>query len=95
MNTKHTLSGTCEAPPRRAARGQLDHARGEHEPEEEPAHEPEGYSVVFSDHPGPSDSRQRRDEDAEEARLQEQVVPARQAPVVHRGQTLQAAADQP
>lgn len=77
---EHTRTHTCETPPRGAARGELDHARGEHKPEEQPAHEPEGDAVVLSDPPRASDNRQRSHEDAEEARLQEQVVPARRAP---------------
>lgn len=37
---------TSEPPPRGATAGQLDHTRGEHEAEQQPAHEPEGEAFV-------------------------------------------------
>lgn len=73
--TQKSLIHTCEAPPCGTARCEFHHTRGKHEPEQQPADQPEGHTIVLSDPSWPSDYRHWSDKDREEARLQKQVVP--------------------
>lgn len=81
---------TCEPPPRGAAAGQLHHARGEHQPEEQPAHQPESDTVVGT--PGcraPPQQAQGGHQHCQEPRFQQQAVPAgeHRCPHCHPGAT--------
>lgn len=68
---------TCEPPPGGAAAGQLHHAGGEHEAEEQPAHQPEGDAVVGAPcRRAPLEEAQGGHQHAQEARFQQEAVPA-------------------
>lgn len=79
---------TMEPPPGRAHAGELDHARGEHEAEEEPTQQPDADLVVgiVWEAPGRAQAQgalehaQGGHQDAQEANLQQKDVPACRVP---------------
>lgn len=66
---------TSESPPTRAVAGQLSDPGAEHEAEQQPARQPEGHGVMVIGGGAPAQEVERRDEDGQEARLQQQTVP--------------------